>query len=149
MPAALYELEHISLDRSQIRVVELLLDFADKVVSRRIAPVPANKSRASMPLKSIRFSSTLKMFSRAKSVVGRAFIFVGTSKRLRPYLPLIIRILILFFHFSCSLGKDNIRGESDKASGFTFLVGPLCMFVSGGKGDGIRILVSNYRVECG
>ena len=114
-----------------------------------MAPVPANKSRASMPLKSIRFSSTLKMFSRAKSVVGRAFIFVGTSKRLRPYLPLIIRILILFFHFSCSLGKDNIRWEKDKASGFTFLVGPLCMSVSGGKGDGIRILVSNYRVECG
>ena len=35
------------------------------------------------------------MFSRAKSVVGRAVMLVGTSNRLRPYFPLMIRIIVV------------------------------------------------------
>ncbi len=60
--------------------------------SKDTAPVPAKRSRQRAPSMSVIFSMTLKMFSRAKSVVGRAVIFVGTSKRRRPYFPRIIRI---------------------------------------------------------
>lgn len=58
------------------------------------APVPANRSRVSAPSMSAMFSMTLNMFSRAKSVVGLADMFEGTSKRRRPYFPLIIRIVV-------------------------------------------------------
>ena len=76
--------------------------------SKVIAPVPAKRSSATgSSSKSIRFSITLKIFSRAKSVVGLAVIFFGTSKRRRPYFPLIIRIvasqlsqMVLIGHFS-------------------------------------------------
>lgn len=61
--------------------------------SRLIAPVPAKRSRVLLPSRSNEFSMTLNMFSRAKSVVGRAVIFFGTSNRRRPYFPLIILIL--------------------------------------------------------
>lgn len=58
------------------------------------APVPAKRSRHRSPSISTMFSITLNMFSRAKSVVGRAVMFVGTLNRLRPYLP---RIILIFF----------------------------------------------------
>lgn len=45
------------------------------------------------PSRSSMFSSTLKRFSRAKSVVGRAVMLRGTSNRRLPYFPLIILIL--------------------------------------------------------
>ena len=61
--------------------------------SNVIAPVPANRSNASASSKSTMFSITLNIFSRAKSVVGLADMFVGTSKRRRPYFPRIIRIV--------------------------------------------------------
>lgn len=61
--------------------------------SKEMAPVPAKRSSARIPSMSIMFSMTLKMFSRAKSVVGRAVIDDGTSNRRRPYLPLIILIV--------------------------------------------------------
>ena len=44
--------------------------------SKLMAPVPANRSSAFIPSSSMRFSMTLKMFSRAKSVVGRAVMFL-------------------------------------------------------------------------
>ena len=61
---------------------------------KRDCPVPANRSRQRAPSMSMIFSMTLNMFSRAKSVVGRAVILVGTLKRRRPYFPLIIRIMV-------------------------------------------------------
>lgn len=62
--------------------------------SNDTAPVPAKRSMAVMPSKSVKLDSTLNRFSRAKSVVGRAEMFVGTSKRRRPYFPEIIRISV-------------------------------------------------------
>lgn len=61
--------------------------------SNVIAPVPANRSRAWIPSMSMMFSMTLNIFSRAKSVVGRAVMFEGTVKRRRPYFPRIIRMM--------------------------------------------------------
>ena len=65
--------------------------------SKLMAPVPEKRSRAVMPSKSTRLLSTLKRFSRAMSVVGRAVMLVGTSKRRLPYFPLMILIVRLSF----------------------------------------------------
>ena len=60
-----------------------------------MAPVPAKRSRHRRPSMSAIFSIILKIFSRAKSVVGLAVMLVGTEKRRRPYFPRIIRIVVL------------------------------------------------------
>ncbi len=78
--------------------------------SKLTAPVPAKRSRASLPSKSTMFSSTLKIFSRAKSVVGRAVMFAGTSKRRRPNFPLIIRIKVILQVGMVRRRRRGLRG---------------------------------------
>ena len=79
--------------------------------SNEILPVPANKSSASVPSRSVRLLITLKRFSFAKSVVGRALKEDGTSKRLRPYIPLIIRIQIKLLN---PMGPERLRLPTSK-----------------------------------
>ena len=79
--------------------------------SRLMAPVPAKRSRAVQPSKSRMFSSTLNMFSRAKSVVGRAVMLRGTSKRRRPYFPRIILIAISFCELTAPRSARGRRIE--------------------------------------
>lgn len=67
--------------------------FARKQFERN-ASRPCKQIERIHPSKSIWLEITLKIFSFAKSVVGRALKVDGTSKRRRPYIPLIIRIMI-------------------------------------------------------
>ena len=61
-------------------------------ISSVMLPVPAKRSRAVAPSISTYPLRTLKMFSLAKSVVGRALNVRGTSKRRPLYFPVMIRI---------------------------------------------------------
>lgn len=67
--------------------------------SSEMLPVPAKRSRAEVSSKSIYPCSTLKMFSFAKSVVGRALNERGMSKWRPLYCP--VMILIFTLNFEC------------------------------------------------
>ena len=62
--------------------------------SSDMLPVPANKSSAVASSKSMYLFRTLKMFSLAKSVVGRALNVFGTSKCRPLYCPVIILMVV-------------------------------------------------------
>ena len=64
--------------------------------SSPIEPVPAKRSSIRLSSKSRRLFKRLNRLSLAKSVVGRAVIFLGGDNRRPLYLPLIIRITLFF-----------------------------------------------------
>ena len=64
--------------------------------SYEILPEPANRSSTTAPSKSILLFSTLNSDSLAKSVVGRAVMFLGGSIRLPRCDPEILLIILCF-----------------------------------------------------
>ena len=76
--------------------------------SKEMLPVPANKSRAETPSRSMYPFITLKIFSLAKSVVGRALNVRGMSKCLPLYCP----VIILMARVVCLVGLFNPNRES-------------------------------------
>ena len=74
-----------------------------EINSRPMPPVPANKSSMSNPSKSIRLVRRLNKLSFAKSVVGRAVIFLGGINRRPLNIPEIILISLSYRLIAYSL----------------------------------------------
>ena len=110
---ALQEAEHVATDEQVALIAQLLEALSYEVgmvlsastlttrlqpretSSSEMLPVPAKRSRATASSKSMYPCSTLKIFSLAKSVVGRALKVRGISKCLPLYCPVMMRILLL------------------------------------------------------
>ena len=79
-----------------------------------IPPVPAKRSKTSIPSSSIRLLSRLNRLSFAKSVVGLAVIFLGGDIRRPPYIPEII-LITPSYRRCCSARRYHLLSSQHSA----------------------------------